>query len=390
MYVRRMTADLQALRDELAALRSHVSRLEAELAAHRSTPLEGSDTAAERPTSRRQMLRIAAGTATGAVAAGLLARGTPAAASDSQQVVIGVANPGESTTRFEYGDGSVGGLTGSQSLIEIDATTNGAPLGLDGLRSLAASGTAVYGEADGDGGGGVAGFANNSSGLGVSGRANGGLGIGVYAFNSAGRALFAEASAGVGGQFKGGAAALQLLIGNATPPPARGGTYDVGTIDIDDFGDVWLCVAAGTPGAWRKLSGLGTAGALHAIDPVRVFDSRAQVFGAAPFGPNSSRIVSVADGRNAAGAVTAANAVPVGATAVAFNVTVSAPDGPNYLAVTSGDASGFSTSTINFPGGFDAANGSIVRLDGARQIRIFCGDQPGSTHVIVDVVGYYR
>jgi hypothetical protein len=32
----------------------------------------------------------------------------------------------------------------------------------------------------------------------------------------------------------------------------------------------------------------------------------------------------------------------------------------------------------------------VVPLDGSRQLKVFCGDQPGSTHVVVDVFGYYR
>jgi hypothetical protein len=35
----------------------------------------------------------------------------------------------------------------------------------------------------------------------------------------------------------------------------------------------------------------------------------------------------------------------------------------------------------------DVANASIVPLDGSRQVKIWCGS--GSTHVILDIVGYY-
>jgi hypothetical protein len=128
------------------------------------------------------------------------------------------------------------------------------------------------------------------------------------------------------------------------------------------------------------------------IDPARVYDSR--IAGYAPnnglMAPNTNRVVPVRDGRNAAGAVVAANVVPEGAVAVAINVTVASPTGPNFLSVVPGDAAGFTASTINWPGGFDAANGAIVKLDGSRQLKVFCGDQAGSTHVIVDVTGYYR
>ncbi len=128
------------------------------------------------------------------------------------------------------------------------------------------------------------------------------------------------------------------------------------------------------------------------IDPARVYDSRSAAF--APnnglMAPNTSRVVPVRDGRNAAGAVVAADVVPAGAVAVAINVTVAGPNGPNFLSVVPGDAVAYTTSTINWPGGFDAANGAIVKLDASRQLKVFCGDQTGSTHVIIDVTGYYR
>lgn len=128
------------------------------------------------------------------------------------------------------------------------------------------------------------------------------------------------------------------------------------------------------------------------IEPARVYDSRVPAY--APndglMAPNTNRVVSVKDGRDAAGAVVAADLVPEGAVAVSVNVTVASPTGPNFLSVVPGDAVAFTASTINWPGGFDAANGATVKLDAARQLKVFCGDQAGSTHVIVDVTGYYR
>ena len=105
--------------------------------------------------------------------------------------------------------------------------------------------------------------------------------------------------------------------------------------------------------------------------------------------PNTNRVIPVKDGRDGAGAVVAADVVPAGATAVAINVTVASPTGPNFLSVLPGDAVTYTASTINWPGGFDAANGATVKLDASRQLKVFCGDQAGSTHVIIDVAGYY-
>jgi hypothetical protein len=126
------------------------------------------------------------------------------------------------------------------------------------------------------------------------------------------------------------------------------------------------------------------------INTVRVYDSRQAAYATnGVLTPNSSRVVSVKDGRASNGTVNAADVVPVGATAIAFNATVSSPTGPNFLSIMPGDAGALTASTINFPAGDDRAVGGVVKLDASRQIKIFCGDQTGSTHVIVDVSGYY-
>jgi hypothetical protein len=182
-----------------------------------------------------------------------------------------------------------------------------------------------------------------------------------------------------------------LLIGGGVdgpqPPPAQRDTAaEAGLVDIDVNGDVWLCVAPGTPGVWRKVAGRTSAGAFHPIAPARVYDSRLAAAGM--LAPNTNRVISVAAGI-AAGGATVTDVVPPGATAVAFNLTAASPSGPNFLSVVPGDRTGFTTSTLNFPGGFDCANGSVVGLDANRQIRLFCGDQSGGTHAIVDVTGYY-
>lgn len=126
------------------------------------------------------------------------------------------------------------------------------------------------------------------------------------------------------------------------------------------------------------------------INTVRVYDSRQPAYAVnGALTPNSSRVISVKDGRAANGTVNAADVVPVGATAIAFNATVTGATGPNFLSIMPGDAGAFTASTINFPAGDDRAVGGVVKLDATRQIKIFCGDQTGSTHVIIDVSGYY-
>jgi hypothetical protein len=184
------------------------------------------------------------------------------------------------------------------------------------------------------------------------------------------------------------AGVIAMIIDGAGAPPTLGLgiNAEVGMITFDDNRDLWLCIGNGQPGTWQKLGGGDAAGAYHPIDPQRVYDSR---FADGPMTPNTNRTVSVADGL-AGATIIEPNIVPAGSSAVTFNVTVSGPTGPNFLSVTPGGSTSYSTSTINFPGGFDCANGSSVRLGGDRQVTIFCGDQSGSTHVILDITGYYR
>jgi hypothetical protein len=133
------------------------------------------------------------------------------------------------------------------------------------------------------------------------------------------------------------------------------------------------------------------AGRFFPIDPIRAYDSRATLPEPGLLGPNSNRLILVKDSRaNASGAVIAADVVPVAATAIACNLTVTGTTGPNFLALTPGDAATFTASAINWSSADQSvANGLIVKLDANRFVRVWCGDQSGSTHVLLDVNGYW-
>jgi hypothetical protein len=134
------------------------------------------------------------------------------------------------------------------------------------------------------------------------------------------------------------------------------------------------------------------SGAFHAVSPFRAYDSRQAAY--APnngvMAPNTSRVISIKDARDTAGNVTTADVVPAGATAITYNLTVASPTGPNFLAVTPGDAAAFTASSINFNGTSDLANAATVAIDANRTVKVWAGDQSGSTHVLIDVTGYYR
>ena len=172
--------------------------------------------------------------------------------------------------------------------------------------------------------------------------------------------------------------------------------HQVGEVVVDAEGHFWACVAAGTPGTWIDLAApLVDTTELQPqyfpIDPIRCYDSREAAY--TPSGviaPNQRRVVSVADSHNRAGAVLASDVVPEGATAVTYNITVAQPSGVNWLAVAPGDATDPPNfSSINFDVGRNDANGLTGRLDDDRQVAVFCGDDVGSCHFIIDVTGYY-
>ncbi len=133
------------------------------------------------------------------------------------------------------------------------------------------------------------------------------------------------------------------------------------------------------------------AGRFFPINPIRAYDSRATLPQPGLLGPNTNRVVLVKDSRaNGSGAVLAADVVPVGATAIACNLTITGTTGPNFLALTPGDAASFTASAINWSGADQSlANGLITKLDANRFVKVWCGDQDGSTHVLLDVNGYW-
>src|SRR5258708_37955590 len=98
--------------------------------------------------------------------------------------------------------------------------------------------------------------------------------------------------------------------------------------------------------------------------------------------PNTSRVISIKDAHDSGGGVAIVDVVPFGASAVAFNVTVTGPTGPNFLSITPGDAATYVASTINFPAGDDRAVGGGGQLGSPPQVKVFCGNQGGRTHGI--------
>jgi hypothetical protein len=132
------------------------------------------------------------------------------------------------------------------------------------------------------------------------------------------------------------------------------------------------------------------ATSFYPVTPGRVYDSRWAVFGGAKIVGGQNRAISVRDRRRISpddGVVDLVDLVPATARAIAYNITITETVDAGFLAVTPGDATSFGASTINWSQtGQNLANGTVVMVDAAQSIRVFAG---GTTHFLIDVLGYY-
>jgi hypothetical protein len=298
------------------------------------------------PWTRRAVLLGGLGAGIGAAAS--TAGAGPAAASSDVMYYGAIQHAGDSFT----------GLASTNETVTLLVSNSSPGTGSErtpwSVGALASSGTAVYANA----------------GIGAAVEATATSGIGVVAGSSSGAAL--------------------LFRGGLGGPPTTGG-WRAGSLIFTTPGELWICVASGTPGTWRRISGPSSAGDYVPVTPTRVFDSRRALPGpVALIQPGTPRVVSVADGRNlTTGAVTEPNLVPVGTRAIAANVTVTGTTGPGWIAVAPGDAAAVTASSVNYNGaGQSVANGLSLTLDNARRVKIFCATS--ATHVVIDVSGYYR
>ena len=110
------------------------------------------------------------------------------------------------------------------------------------------------------------------------------------------------------------------------------------------------------------------------VNPNRILDTR---LGGSPIGPGQTIHMNV----------TGQGGVPAGAHSVVINVTATNPTAPSYLTLWPGGATQPVASDLNFVSGLTIANLVIVKIGSGGQVDVF--NAAGSTHVIVDVVGWY-
>jgi hypothetical protein len=245
----------------------------------------------------------------------------------------------------------------------------------------------MVGTDDGQFGRGVVGDTRGAEATGVLGSCNAPAAHGVWGNAKAGTGVKATSADGVGGSFAGTTAAL-LLTPTGSAPTTLSNTHAAGEIYLDTSNDLWLCTASGTPGTWAQLN--GAAGpTLRPVAPFRVYDSR---FGLRPLAQGASRVVSIKDSIDpVTGAVIGTDAVPAGATGIAFNLTIVNTKLGGFIALAPGDATKYSAASINWSAtGQTVGNGGVGKLDSNRQVKIFADGAPGcAADFIIDVTGIF-
>jgi hypothetical protein len=376
------TDELALIRHQVDALQARIDQLEAERARPPATAAAVAPPDAcvgsmpIRVGRRRALAGLAGAAAAGTVAA--LASSSPAAADDGDPLELGASNTATSPTSL-----TVSGGPTTYGLGLIDGSVSDPPGG--GTVFAHAAGaqfdTSVWALAEGAGTTGI--------------RAESQDGMAGF-FTSFSGEVPAVLAAGFGYGLTAAGVRAQVRLTPETPAPTtfptEGGTgslYMQADQDEETFidGTLWACVEDGTPGTWRKLAGHDTAGALHILPaPRRVYDSRP---GGAPtaVGPktplpagNVARTLDlkVASSGVPAGATGAmVTVLLVNATAGAGNFTIWANDQPKPTANTlvwGGDAGRFTTL-------------AVTSVDSQARVKV---DASLQTHIVLDVVGYFR
>jgi len=136
------------------------------------------------------------------------------------------------------------------------------------------------------------------------------------------------------------------------------------------------------PTSTPALTPTATATSFYSLTPCRLVDTRLAV------GPLGGPALVAASERtfllgNQCG-------IPIGATAIAFNVTVTQATTPGYLSLAPGGAAPPTSSTINYKARQTRAKNGIVGLGPAGDLAVYCVQNSGTVDFILDVTGYFR
>lgn len=125
------------------------------------------------------------------------------------------------------------------------------------------------------------------------------------------------------------------------------------------------------------------AASFYTLTPCRVIDTRN------PVGPCGGPALSSEGTR--VFAVAGQCGIPSSGTAVAVNVAVTQPtNGPGFLTLYPAGQPRPLASSINFRVGQTRANNAILALSGSGALSVYCFQGAGTTHLIIDVTGYFQ
>ncbi|MFI5488405.1 hypothetical protein [Micromonospora echinaurantiaca] len=124
----------------------------------------------------------------------------------------------------------------------------------------------------------------------------------------------------------------------------------------------------------------GVKGTYYPVSPARLLDTRSGLGGhQGKLGPDSSLVLQVAGRAGVPGS---------GVAAAVLNVTVTGPTASSFLTVYPAGEARPTASSVNFAKDWLGSNNVTVQLDSRGRISIY--NRAGSTHVVVDVVGFHH
>ena len=386
-----------ALREEVSGLREKLMEVTARLQA-----LEGDDAANDgngKPTSRRDLLKLAGALAAGA-AGGIVLRPLPAAAASGGNMILGQANNADAPTTL-----SPTGTTFPTSLFEVigqvpptipanpsaHSSTATPPvttsvtvpvlLAVSPFGVFPTSGTppvATYpGVAPLQAIGGPVNRTNGATTLHVSEGVDGWAGVDSTDLSAVGAGVVGQSDFGVGVV---GSAGTDFLAGGlgyiaqvtitdntgaavAGPPPAPVYNFEQAR---DKNGVLWLSTLAGS---WRRMN------TTIPISPFRVFDSR----------PNARPANSVTNIT-----IAGVNGVPSDAIGVFGNLTALGPAADGFLQIFPTGTPLGQFNNLNYTRGVSAiSNFVMVGLGTGGQVSVFVSGN-GATNFLFDVGGYLQ
>jgi len=151
-------------------------------------------------------------------------------------------------------------------------------------------------------------------------------------------------------------------------------------------GNLWLAVQAAPDLIARfELPPLPPppASSFYTLTPCRVIDTRNPIgpYGGSALSSDGTRVFALA---GQCGLLSSA-------TAVAVNIAVTQPtNGPGFLTLYPAGQPRSLASSINFRAGQTRANNAILALSGSGALSVYCFQGAGTTHLILDVTGYFQ